>query len=65
MRRYVRVLEDDVAEISDVMTLIGKLSYLDMIEFAGIIAGDAGKIADAAKAYNASDETPAGTEEAD
>jgi hypothetical protein len=51
MGRYVSVSGDDLATVDDVMELINRLPYLDMIEFAGMIEGDADKIADAARAY--------------
>lgn len=47
-RKYVSVSGDSLATVDDVMQLVARLSYLDLIDFAGEINGDADKIADAA-----------------
>lgn len=46
-RFYVSVSADAVPSIDEIMCLIGKLPYLDLIDLAGMLGADADKIADA------------------
>lgn len=46
-RFYVSVSDDAIPSIDDVMCLIGKLPYLDLLDLASMLNADADKMADA------------------
>lgn len=48
-RENVYVSQNEIASVDHIMFLIARLPYLDMLDFAGLISGDADKIADAAR----------------
>lgn len=50
-RFRVWVSENEIPTIDDVMCLIGKLPYLDLIDLASILSADADKMADAHGAW--------------
>lgn len=52
IRRRVYVGDDETPSVDDVMQLVAKLPYRDLLEFAGLIQADAYHIASALDAID-------------